>query len=86
MKEQLKLHPFGVRHSWRYFGGGGGSLPEVSEPVSPPLRIEPEIEKAKSDLREKLRRRKGRADSMTGFGLYDIEAPTYRPLLSEKLG
>ncbi len=61
--------------------------PKVGMPPEPPqTRIEPEMEKAKVDLREKLRRRRGRAASMTGFGLYDIKAPTVRPILSDKLG
>jgi hypothetical protein len=57
----------------------------VAEPVSPPVRILPEVEKAKSDLREKMRRRAGREKTITGFGLYDIQAPAVRPILSEKL-
>jgi len=67
-------------------GGGGGSYKAPPEPTLPPVRIQPEIEKAKFDLREKLRRRRGRSASMTGFGLYDIEAPATRPVLADVLG
>lgn len=84
MNELWKLRP--LHASYRFFGGGGGSLPKV-EPAPPtPVRVVPEVEKAKSDLREKLRRRRGRAASLTGFGMYDVKAPTVRPILSEKLG
>jgi hypothetical protein len=73
--------------SWRYWGGGDMDLPPVEESPPPTVRVYPEVEKAKSDLREKMKRRKGRvASRLTGIGLWQNEPETKRPVLAERLG
>ena len=66
-------------------GGSSPSPPPVPPPV--PTRIEPEVDKAKKDLLERLKRARARALSrQTEFGLLVEKAPTYRPTLSDILG
>jgi len=66
-------------------GGGGPDKPELPPPV--PVRIEPEVEKARQDVKERLRRARSRALSqVTGFGLLEEAPPTVRPTLSDLLG
>lgn len=67
-------------------GGGGGAPAPAPLPPPAPIKILPGVEKAKDDLRERLKRAHSRSLSrVTGPGLLE-ETPTRRPMLSERLG
>jgi len=67
-----------------------GGTPKMKAPpaVAPrAVQVLPEEEKAKKDLKERLKRMRSRALSrMTGPGLLEVESPTKRPILSDLLG
>lgn len=66
-----------------------GSSPKIpdSPVVTPaPVRILPDVKKAKTDLRERLKRARSRQMSqLTTPGLLSFGAPTVRPVLSDLL-
>lgn len=67
--------------------GGGSSRPKYPPIVSPaPVRVEPEVTKAKADLKQRLRKAQSRALSQqTTPGLLAFSAPSARPVLSDLL-
>lgn len=68
------------------FGGGGGG-PKGPSPMAPPqARIAPEVEKAKGDLREQMRRARSRALSQVVTPGLLAPAPAERPALWGTLG
>lgn len=68
------------------FGGGGGG-PKGPSPMAPPqTRIQPEVEKAKGDLREQMRRARSRAASAVVTPGLLKAAPIDRPALWGTLG
>ena len=67
--------------------GGSPDIPEVQPaPPAAPVRVLPDVQKAKSDLIEKLRRARSRQKSRKTIpGLLDLAAPTARPVLNDLL-
>lgn len=67
--------------------GGGPDMPDVpAEAPAAPIRILPDVKKAASDLRERLKKARSRQMSLqTTPGLLNIMAPTARPVLSDLL-
>jgi hypothetical protein len=68
----------------------GPSMPApqpAPPPSPPPQRVEPDVEKAKMDIRERIRRARGRAGSIaTEPGLLEAAPPGRRPVLADVLG
>lgn len=66
--------------------GGTPDIPDVA-PVTPaPVRVLPDVKKAKTDLQERLKRARSRQFSQqTTPGLLNIQAPTVRPVLADLL-
>ena len=70
------------------FGGGDSSKPVTTPAPSPaPRRVLPEVQKAKSELRERIRGTQSRQESIVApLGLLNIPAPVKRQELSNILG
>ena len=69
------------------FGGGGGGSKAPAVQALPPLKVEPEAKKAKSDLLERLKRARSRALSIhTNTGLLAEKPQIQRKMLSDALG
>ena len=69
--------------------GGGGGSPKIPKPPPPaPQKLLPqEVDEARRDLQERLRRARSRAGSIrTGPGMLLMEAPIVQPMLYEKTG
>lgn len=64
-------------------GFGGGQ--KVKPTVIPPTRVEPDLEMAKADMRERLRRQRSRASSRVSDGALQKSA-LFKPELKDTLG
>jgi hypothetical protein len=67
---------------------GGGRPKTPPPPPPPPTMVEPDIEEARRDMRDKIRRQRGRAASVrTTPGMLSVKAPQLSNAgLSDTLG
>ncbi len=79
---------YGDHGNYRYkFGSGGGGKKFTPPPPTPPgpTIVDPEVTKARDDIRERLKRARGRSASRVTGGSLGL-AETNRPVLAEVLG
>ena len=76
----------GINEFCRYKFGGGGKKFTPPAPLPPaPTIAAPEVEQARQDIRERLKRTRGRAASRITGGTLGIPE-TARPVLADVLG